>query len=42
LRLAVERSHNKYGSSMFTKPELDIISTGNTDKKNIEIIKYEI
>ncbi len=37
MRLVVERPHSKYGSAIFTKPDLDIISTGITDKNNIEI-----
>jgi len=42
MRLVVERPHSKYGSAIFTKPDLDIISTGITDKNNIEIMTIDI
>lgn len=38
MRLVVERLHSKYGSAMFVKSHLDIISIGTTDKNNIEIM----
>jgi len=42
MRLVVERPHSKYGSAIFTKPDLDIISTGITDKNNIEIMTIDL
>jgi len=33
MRLVVERPHSKYGKAIFTKPDLDIISTGITENK---------
>jgi hypothetical protein len=42
MRLVVERPHSKYGSVIFTKPDLDIISTEITDKNNIEIMSIDI
>jgi hypothetical protein len=42
MKLVVERLHSKYGSAIFTKPDLDIISTGITDKNNIEIMTIDI
>jgi len=32
----VERLYSKYGSAIFTKPDLYIISTGITEKNNIK------
>lgn len=42
MRLVVERPHCKYGSAIFFKPELEIISTGITEKDNIEIMTIDV
>lgn len=42
MRLVVERPHSKYESAIFTKPDLDITSTGIIDKNNIEIMTIDV
>uniref|UniRef100_A0A8D8LNY5 Endonuclease/exonuclease/phosphatase domain-containing protein n=1 Tax=Cacopsylla melanoneura TaxID=428564 RepID=A0A8D8LNY5_9HEMI len=42
MNLILERSHEKYGSAIFSKPDLLIISTDLTSENNIEILTVEL
>ncbi|KAL4104978.1 hypothetical protein QTP88_020253 [Uroleucon formosanum] len=42
MRLAAIRSHKKYGSAIFTKPSIDIISSEMTEVDDIEIITIDL
>jgi len=42
IQIALELPHIKYGSAIFTKPNLDIKSVGSSQINNIEIITIEL
>lgn len=41
MRLVLERPHKKYGSSIFVKQSLDVLSVTLTCEKDIEILTIE-
>jgi hypothetical protein len=42
MKLAIERSHNKYGSTVFARRDLKILSIDYTDHNDIEILTIEL
>jgi len=42
IKLAIERPHKKYGSTIFVKENLNILSTSHTETNDIEIITVEL
>lgn len=42
MKLAIERPHKKYGSTIFVRDNLKILSTSHTETNNIEILTVEL
>lgn len=42
MKLVLERPHPKYGSAIFTKPNLNIVSVDKTEDNNVEILTIEL
>ncbi|VVC36851.1 Hypothetical protein CINCED_3A001314 [Cinara cedri] len=41
MRMVIERPHKKYGSAIFVRPELEIVSVGLTEESDFEILTVE-
>lgn len=42
MKLAIERPHKKYGSTIFVRDNLKILSTSHTETNDIEILTIEL